>query len=112
MAVTLSEFLLARIAEDQGVAARPHESVRAERVRDLDRVEYDESSGYARLGIGRVLAECEAKRRIVAEWVAADNSAGSYPGTDAGIEMGLARAVDFLAAVYADHPDYDEVWRP
>jgi hypothetical protein len=61
----------------------------------------------------RVLAECEAKRRIVAAWQDADRyvQGNPYPGTETGIEEGLSSAIEMLAAVYADHPDYDEAWR-
>jgi len=45
----------------------------------------------------RVLAECEAKRLLV-EWLAME------PRED--------QALAFLALPYADHPDYDEAWRP
>lgn len=52
----------------------------------------------------RVLAECEAKRRIVARCEAVGVGFPSYA---------LAEAVlCHLAEPYTDHPDYDEAWRP
>ncbi|WKD36519.1 DUF6221 family protein [Streptomyces xanthophaeus] len=58
----------------------------------------------------RVLAEVDAKRRIVdtcEEALADDN--GMY---FTGWAHGLGRAVCLLALPYADHPDYREEWRP
>jgi phytoene/squalene synthetase len=56
----------------------------------------------ARHDPARVLAECDAKRRIVAE---ADAGHGGYPD-------GVYFAVRALALPYADHPDYRPEWRP
>lgn len=67
----------------------------------------------------RVLADCEAKRRIVEELqtfslVAAKREDQPLPQalTAAGIVTGLERAVRLLALPYADHPDFREEWRP
>jgi len=45
----------------------------------------------------RVLAEVEAKRRMLVHWQDADD---------------LLDALRFLALPYADHPGYREEWRP
>jgi hypothetical protein len=73
----------------------------------------------ARHDPARVLREVEAGRRLVMALIAAEryragadslgNLAGSYA---AGEHAGLMRAAEFRAAVYDDHPDYDEAWRP
>lgn len=71
----LADFLLARIAEDEAVA------------RDDYRCNTD-----LRWTPARMLAECEAKRRLIA--------------------LQLQRhAYLLLALPYADHPDYNEDWR-
>jgi hypothetical protein len=99
---TLTEFLLARIAEDEAVAraARPHEYLPTRDGRNLTTIDAGDS---ARVGItsGRVLAECEAKRRIV-----------NLDDLDGAGEDGHIHAVRCLASVYADHPDFREEWRP
>ncbi|MFI8294051.1 DUF6221 family protein [Streptomyces sp. NPDC085614] len=69
----------------------------------------DTNSGWTQ---ARVLAEVDAKRRIVAAYevqrelaakgVMADDVAHEY-------ERGVLR---LLALPYAEHPDYDEAWRP
>ena len=83
---TLTDFLLARIAEDQA-DAREH------------------ATGWWP-NLWRAKAECEAKRRIV-ESVSHDYRWNKDHAGD------LAQMVlDLLALPYADHPDYREEWKP
>jgi hypothetical protein len=56
----------------------------------------------ARHDPARVLAECEAKRRIV-------DSEGS-PYVEGHVPA--TRTLRFLALPYADHPDYRQEWKP
>lgn len=77
----------------------------------------------------RVLREVAAKRVIVAEYEAAvrrkkaewenyadwvdGNARGprpSFEGPDPKLIPGLERSARHLAAVYSDHPDYDQSW--
>jgi hypothetical protein len=101
---TLTEFLLARIAEDEDVAqmAPP-------------------GPWKVRYGPARVLAECEAKRQIVANtdksnverWGGPlDGQASSEDGPARAYWRGQEYVCSILAAVYADHPDYREEWKP
>lgn len=107
--MTLVEFLLARIAEDEEVAR-----VCAEMFPPPWEV-----------------AECEAKRRVVElhhpdrhleNWYWMDRKCAEcrkpwhkyMPGklpTDIGPEKGCP-TLRLLALPYVDHPDYDEAWRP
>jgi hypothetical protein len=58
----------------------------------------------------RVLAECEAKRRIVSFTIDDD---GLYLEDYSGaLSTATDRILRFLASVYADHPDFREEWRP
>lgn len=123
--MTLTEFLTARIAEDEATA----------REEDADFANtsllptYD-SEHQARWHTGRVLAECEAKRRIIERCrplvaVAYRESdrllASAFNETRVPIlahsdpiwpdERAEATLRD-LAVPYSDHPDYDEAWRP
>jgi len=121
--VTLTEFLLARIAEDEAVAKVAAVGVidnweswpesraaavwlvtkhgRASGVRKghhnmrAANAGMDECEHIARFDPARVLAECEAKRRIV--------GLISSPGP---------QALRLLALPYADHPDYLPEWKP
>jgi hypothetical protein len=151
---TITEFLLARIAEDEA-AARAVPPLGHNY--DMGGNRQDERWAFGRTlpssadGMGnwsphrdspttaahfsrhdpaRVLAECEAKRRIVqdhATWerdnrkawkdysrwlegkaVAADPPARTTPEKWHGLE----HAVRVLAAVYSDHPDYRQEWKP
>ena len=122
--MTLTEFLLARIAEDE-------EEIGAE-IFGHDDSAGPNGIGWAEVGAinevllsshRRALAECEAKRRIVAlHREAVDEDAGgnrfSTGCTECGGE-GFGETVPwpcptilYLAAIYADHPDYREEWRP
>ena len=114
--MTLTEFLLARIAEDEDHARWAQEGI----------------DNQARLGIvlatalthpdamspARVLAECEAKRRLVElhdkphehpcgrlEWI-------GYRATERVEEDHGCRTLGLLALPYADHDDYRDEWRP
>jgi hypothetical protein len=109
--MTLTEFLLARIAEDMAavVMMPPHPTF-------VDRV----------IDRKHLLAECEAKRRIIEEHAPVI----SYPALvcphgevmrpegplvcdmcgQTGGSYSCA-TLAYLAAVYADHPDYREEWR-
>lgn len=127
--MTLTDFLLARIAEEERVAT---ESLRSGRERypgepdfvgTFNGLEFDR--GWLQVGPGRVLAECAAKRAQVkmhAPWL--DDSVsdcqecghGSVNREDDGgdyfdpVEWPCP-TIRHLAAVYAGHPDYDESWR-
>lgn len=143
---TLTEFLLARIAEDEAVAT---EAFRIAEAADpgaeqthLRLNEVGGNSGYEEVTVGahRVLAECEAKRRIVERetsariqhknvpWASMEGGNDFFRLLDAD---GIAIAHDerahqmfekhsdpitdtltlrLLAQVYADHPDYDPAW--
>jgi hypothetical protein len=95
--MTLTGFLLARIAEDMAAAVMmpPHPTF-------VDRV----------IDRKHLLAECEAKRRIVE---AADGTGHTGPWNGCGDDCewrAIEWAVAQLAAVYADHPDYRDEWRP
>lgn len=112
--MTLTEFLLARIAEDEAAA----QGATIEPV-GTGRSWFDGWSDTHPVGIHigkwaptRVLAECEAKRRIVAKarvWLDDDPDGTS---TEAMARACWTEALQPLAVVYADHPDYREEWRP
>ena len=128
--MTLTEFLEARFAEDEAVA-------RAAMVRPIKVAAYDwrprevtpdhiDVVWYTDAGMSspsdsgsfvegrahfeyfspaRVLAECAAKRAVI-EYLAPDLGRG-YSSSDTAEEV-----LRILALPYADHPDYDEAWRP
>lgn len=63
----------------------------------------------ARHDPARVLAECEAKRRIIERQ---QLFAGAVDAADLSVLDELAGVLRLFALPYADHPDYDETWRP
>jgi hypothetical protein len=93
----LSEFLLARIAEDEAHAW------------DFER---DPETRLPRFWTDRFHAECDAKRRIVTTAAQArllqqlsDLEVDGYVGA-------MTDVLKFLALPYANHPDYREEWKP
>jgi hypothetical protein len=90
-AMTLTDFLLARIAKVEA-------SIESARTATPD-VDQDTFESWA--WVKRDRAECAAKRQIVEN---ATNMHTSGPDWD--------EAVRILAAIYSDHPDYREEWRP
>ena len=102
---TLTEFLLARIAEDEGTAvyAQSRDDLQPE---DWAGWWFGHHQHYTRHDPARVIAECEAKRAIVE-----DQAMRSFlDGTTLNGQG--ARILGHLAAIYAGHPDYSESWRP
>lgn len=126
--MTLIEFLLARIAEDAAVASEevvridfgtdpyvppftgdPFSDAYTEYVNGLRRV-HPEFFGPTD---PRLLAECEAKRRIVTLWREAQATVyAGGPSDDwwAGWRAAIEPTLRAIALPYADHPDYELEW--
>jgi Family of unknown function (DUF6221) len=124
--MTLTEFLMARIAEDEAVAravtpgpwwiekTSSHMDTETWAVADIERfrgytnhVSVGEDKPLAeyiaRHDPARVLAECEAKREII--------KAADEVGRGTGW-ITTQTFLQLLALPYADHPDYQQEWRP
>jgi len=153
--MTLTEFLLARIAEDEAVARaavipesarpnayKPHPELSRWRYVPDGEVEYDYDDPYpyptvayvtcdhegllpsvneevgphiARHDPARVLAECAARRAIVALHARYSERYEGCSSCGSVAEYGVDYPCDTLRALalpYADHPDYDEARRP
>lgn len=137
--MTLTEFLLARITEDEARAEAAADAADYGRHHALNlgrpqgrpvvrswtsskhgktvwianqgqivttNLEHGTGQHIARWSPARVLAECEAKRRIVAE--ALDYSPELAEGDNG--EWAFDRVLHALAQTYADHPDFDPAW--
>jgi hypothetical protein len=112
--VTLSEFLLARIAEDEAIAIATrdyYDAMEWEAGEGSIAGPVDGPSGYGVVIIdpARVLAECEAKRRIVEDCVAIIEGDPYEIDSDGPTHARAMLAA--LALPYADHPDFQEAWR-
>jgi hypothetical protein len=66
----------------------------------------------ARHDPARVLAEVDAKRRIVERFELRDREFDLADPTSMALAASMHEALVLLALPYADHPDYDEAWRP
>ena len=111
--MTLTDFLLARIAEDEAVARQAEADSAAAGGDPSILGEYYDPA--------RVLAECEAKRRIVEMHHSTPAPGVDRDGFDLGgywcneCDDGISwpcPTLRALAAVYAGHPDYRDEWRP
>lgn len=92
--MTITEFLLARITEDEATVAYTAEH---ERPGGHSYADVGGMGEILTVGTDRVQAECAFKRWLI----------GTYSGTREAYLMFRA-----MATVYADHPDYFEGWRP
>ena len=117
--MTLVEFLLARIAEDEAVA-RAVPEVEPKSSHSIF-TSLHEPTGTVEISPARVLAECEAKRRIVerasVECVCTDHGADRVEGCGQCLACQAVTTADGyvladLALPHADHPDYRDEWRP
>lgn len=105
---TLTDFLMQRIAEDERHARKLAETDRRPVLSLATTVNHPE----------RILLECEAKRRIVEMHSDVHECVGwKYGQWDTVyVHPDFAFHHDptlrLLALPYADHPEYDERWRP
>lgn len=101
--MTITDFLLARIAEDEALAgAVEADNFSQGPIGTGDDPWPSERAFAEHLTPARVLAECEAKRRIV------ERALG--PVAHAGQDIERRAVLIDLASVYADHPDFDPAW--
>ena len=110
----LAEFLLARIAEDERVAKVADigvgHGVRPDELWTIT----NPPRGEVCATPARVIAECEAKRRIVERLDAylTENAETEPEGLWELLDDHAWATLYNLAAPYADHPDYREEWKP
>ena len=95
--VSITEFLLSRIAEDEAESAL------------MGGLPYYDG-GWPLEHEEHIRAECVAKRAIV-EMQAANDGDRHQPGFHYKAQL-IEDVIRTLAAVYADHPDYRERWAP
>lgn len=115
----LVEWLRAQLDEDAASTADPH-AERAWHARGCESVPDvlypDRETGACDCGVpARVLREIEADRKLVAEYVSAQETvdAIAHPDMyDVGRAQGLEDAVRRRASAYGQRPGYREDWRP
>ena len=109
MVSNLTEFLLARIAEDEAAARGALDGRWTWASVDFNSSIVAEHGN--RHGPERVLRECEAKRLLLErEW----SNAEARPDWCYSCSGPIDQCVEsrLIAAVYAGHPDYLPEWRP
>jgi hypothetical protein len=108
---TITEFLEARIAENERAVAVASEYGVTKMFGSMSATAIVIQEDGTRLWTtDQLLAECAAKRAIIDGWEdpAASQTYGSE--VDDGYILAIDRAVRALAAVYSDHPDYQQGW--
>jgi hypothetical protein len=104
--LTITDFLLARIAEDEAVAqvaAGPNWTTGAmgDKPHMIHKRRHDPV---------RVLAECKAKRAIVADLGGLIEYDRDKFIVSPQVESVASRTLQRMGAPYADHPDFDPAW--
>jgi hypothetical protein len=102
--LTITEFLLARITEDEAVARTATDDRFSWASVDYNSSEC-ETHG-TRHNPARTLAECAAKRALVERYWQED----IHSVSEAEEQCGDCLVMYILAAVHADHPDYHPEW--
>lgn len=122
--MTITEFLLTRIAEDDAAARETMENVEYRCSPEEGWLVVRGNSccdcgagGYVEYGPDRLLAECAAKRAIVdlhfeCRWAGVPSGCSICRTLSSIPDTYPCRTVRHLAAVYDSHPDYDETWKP
>jgi len=122
--MTITEFLEARVSEDEALAALVVQDAEDRNLAtwEVDALEVGGSlpgpQMTARFSPARVLAECAAKRAIIMSY---RSCIGAEERTDiakefgvkltvSGMVKGLELAIKFLTTTYRDHADYREDW--
>jgi Family of unknown function (DUF6221) len=99
--MTLTEFLTARLDEDEAAAQAAYDRPSGYRVVGTRETE----DHFARWKPLRVLAEVDAKRRIVQ---VAQVIHGVKDGAGISLQRESMQLLSALALPYADHPDYQQ----
>jgi hypothetical protein len=107
--VTITDFLLARIAEDEQRILGPGTDFAFEDTDDPNTIKVRSVPRPETPYIVRQRRDCEAKRRIVerSEFLVSE---GAYPDLTRRERSWTDATLCILAAIYADHPDYDPEW--
>ena len=112
--MTETEFLKARISEDERTAGAASDA-NLWRWSQQGRMVIDDAGHMQRFTPARMLAECAAKREVIATYEGAVREAERLSGSSLSSLLrwtvsGLRDAVHILATVYRDHPDWDPDW--
>lgn len=112
--MTLTDFLLARIAEDGGVArwAQSDAWSEAAGIHGFEDPWPSHLAFAEHITPARVLAECEAKRQLVEGLRGLVDYDRDKFIVGPGVEAVASETCRLLALPYADHPDYREEWKP
>lgn len=103
------EFIQARLAEDEAAALRATNWLGPWELENTHHHTAADADFFSRNTARRVRREVEAKRALLAM---AKGALHAFGVKDSEWLRWHEPALRHLAVVYADHPDYDEEWRP
>lgn len=112
--LTITEFLLARIAEDEA-SVEDWTEAGSWGLAEPGRMWVDTMGRPIYAPRARVLAECKAKRAIIDMW-SIQMSEPMFEDDGPPVPLGgqgpetYYETLCILASVYADHPDFDPAW--
>ena len=118
--MTITEFLTARLDEDEAVAneatANPRHGVATADEMEFSADDADNGDGWVVTHGMRLLVEVEAKRRIVTTYAAHEDEpmssdAGFHNCGDSCVYSAMDWTLKVLALPYADHEQFQEEWR-
>ena len=113
VAVTLVEFLEARLADDLERAEFVQRQWEGYESYEPWRLSWHDEYDLLCVEPVRMIAEVAAKREVIALHQTSQERDRLLDRVILpSVEVALGLAVKHLAAVYADHPDYDPAWRP
>lgn len=121
--MSITEFLTARYDEDEAQARSAIDNRMRANIHPSDKgtqtfgpvdISDDSDLGDMSIGAEYVLADVAAKRAIVSEIETTRASARAMPGGSARLAVmhGLDMMERHLLQPYAEHPDFDESWKP
>jgi hypothetical protein len=107
--LTVTEFVLARIAEDEARATRASSAVASWPMVANEAARLSADAGWHVLdhNPARVLAQCAAMRKIVEMFQTARPAMGEWESDYASAAYDAVRA---LASIWSDHPQFDPAW--
>ena len=111
----LTDFLLARIAEDEAVAQTMLRRLYQDHNEGLFEFEDCHNSPILCIDPRRAVSECRAKRALLADHAVYEGDGLGRCGACADVYVavpwdGLCDVAQILASVYSDHLDYQPEW--
>lgn len=109
--MTITEFLLARIAEDEEASSRLRVGMKYPVIMDAGRARREVATKRLLAELHRPIkpAPCHCGEEHIPRMPDACRECGEMGLHDG--DMAICDTLSLLASIYADHPDYNDAWR-